>query len=66
MACKILIEPEAELDLAEAFNWYDKQQPGLGEEFLACVDEAFNRIFNCSIIRQFLNGPDDSSLRHCL
>ena len=33
----IRLHPEAELDLAEVFTWYEEQSPGLGGEFL---DEA--------------------------
>ena len=38
------VEPEAEADLAEAYRWYENQRSGLGGEFIACVDAAFNRI----------------------
>lgn len=38
MNLKISIKPRAELDLFEAFNFYDEQFSGLGEEFIRCVD----------------------------
>jgi plasmid stabilization system protein ParE len=38
MAAKLVIAPEAEQDLAEAYAWYERQRTGLGEEFLGCVD----------------------------
>jgi toxin ParE1/3/4 len=38
MAAKLVIAPEAELDLAEAYVWYEKRRVGLGEEFLNSVD----------------------------
>jgi len=47
MAADLIIAPEAELDLAEAYGWYEGQRAGLGEEFLSCVDaciEAFRRM----------------------
>ncbi len=31
MSFSIKIEPEAEQDIQEAINWYNKQQTGLGE-----------------------------------
>ena len=34
---RLLLEPEAEADLEEAFAWYDSQRPGLGSEFFAEV-----------------------------
>jgi|CXWL01.1.fsa_nt_gi plasmid stabilization system protein ParE len=44
MACELIIEPEAELDLEQAVDWYNEQRPGLGREFLECVEEVFDRI----------------------
>jgi plasmid stabilization system protein ParE len=38
MAAELVIAPEAELDIAEAFAWYEDRRLGLGEEFLSCVD----------------------------
>ena len=34
----MLLAPEAEEDLAEAYGWYERRRVGLGEEFLSCVD----------------------------
>ena len=31
-------------ELDEAYNWYENQQSGLGEEFLDCIDEKLNAI----------------------
>lgn len=38
MAAELIIAPEAEQDLAEAYGWYEDRRVGLGEEFLSCVD----------------------------
>jgi hypothetical protein len=38
MAAELILAPEAELDLAEAYDWYELRRIGLGEEFLGCVD----------------------------
>ena len=38
MAAELIFAPEAELDLAEAYNWYEKRRAGLGEEFLSSDD----------------------------
>lgn len=38
MAAELVVAPEAERDLAEAYAWYEDQRVGLGEEFLGCVD----------------------------
>ena len=44
MSLAFVIRPEAESDLAGAKDWYDQHRPGLGDEFLLCVEEAFERI----------------------
>ena len=31
-------------DLATVYRWYEEQRPGLGEEFVASVDAAFDAI----------------------
>lgn len=36
--CKIIIRPEAEKDLTEAFIWYEDKRRGLGFDFLLQVD----------------------------
>jgi len=39
MSCRLIIRPEAEADLAEAFDWYEERRPGLGHEFLEGITE---------------------------
>ena len=36
----LLIRPEAELDIRDAYAWYEKQMPGLGDNYLMHVDAA--------------------------
>jgi plasmid stabilization system protein ParE len=38
MAAKLVIAPETEEDLDEAYAWYERQRVGLGEDFLSRVD----------------------------
>jgi toxin ParE1/3/4 len=40
----IIIRPEAENDLFEAFHWYEERNPGLGVEFLECIESTFDLI----------------------
>jgi plasmid stabilization system protein ParE len=40
----LVINPEAEADLAEAQDWYDQRSPGLGDVFLHSAEAAFDRI----------------------
>jgi len=36
----VVIRPEAEAELQEAFDWYESRRVGLGEAFLSCVEAA--------------------------
>lgn len=38
VTASIIVQPEAEADLAEAFDWYERRRPGMGHDFLAEVD----------------------------
>jgi plasmid stabilization system protein ParE len=49
MAAELIVAPEAEQDVADAYGWYEGRRPGLGEEFLSCVD---------ACIQAILRAPD--------
>ncbi len=38
MSRRLIVRPEAEAELREAYLWYEEQRPGLGEDLLLCVD----------------------------
>lgn len=44
MPAELGITLEAEIDIAEAYSWYQHQRAGLGEEFLSSVDACLERI----------------------
>src|ERR1017187_2833060 len=44
MAVELAIAPEAELDIAEAYLWYEDRRAGLGEEFLSSVEACLESI----------------------
>ncbi len=44
MSVELIIVPEVERDVAEAYAWYESRRPGLGEEFLGCVDACIHAI----------------------
>lgn len=44
MIYSIVIRPEAERDLNEAYRWYEQQLEGLGQEFIICIDAALSVI----------------------
>lgn len=41
----LVFRPEVRDDLSDAYDWYDeRQQAGLGDDFIDCVDNLLNRI----------------------
>jgi len=41
MNYQLLISPEAEFDIQDAFEWYEQSSTGLGSEFVRAVDGCF-------------------------
>ena len=59
MAVDLVFAPEAELDVAGAYAWYEGRRVGLGEEFLSSLDasvEAFEGAQKCA--RSFTRAID--------
>lgn len=46
MTRRLIIRPEAEAEIAEAFAWYEERVSGLGSDFLLCVDAVFHAILH--------------------
>jgi plasmid stabilization system protein ParE len=44
MKYKLIVRPEAEDDLKDAFSWYEDKRTGLGYDFLLQVDAGINFI----------------------
>jgi plasmid stabilization system protein ParE len=44
MTYRLIIRPEAEMELAEAFDWYERGVPGLGTDFLSATDVVIHSI----------------------
>jgi plasmid stabilization system protein ParE len=40
----VIYRPAAEFELQEAHNWYEEREPGLGSEFMRCVDSCIQLI----------------------
>jgi len=40
----LVFRPEVGDDLRDAYDWYESQQAGLGDEFIDCVDDLLNQI----------------------
>lgn len=41
---QVVIRPEAESDVKDAYQWYESRSKGLGKHFLLCVEEALSRV----------------------
>jgi plasmid stabilization system protein ParE len=46
MRYRLIIRPEAEAELAEAFDWYERRAPGLGADLLRAVNTAMDSILS--------------------
>ena len=44
MSHELILRPEAEAELTEAFQWYEARASGLGLEFVRSVDSLLNSI----------------------
>lgn len=44
MGARLIVAPEAALDIAEAYGWYEDRRAGLGEEFLTSVEARLENI----------------------
>lgn len=44
MSLPVILRPEAEADLAEARDWYERKLEGLGARFIAAADKFFEGI----------------------
>jgi toxin ParE1/3/4 len=44
MSRRLIVRTEAEAEMADAFDWYEDRVPGLGSEFLLCVDAVLSAI----------------------
>ena len=44
MSLPVIIRPDAQVDLLNARDWYDRQRPGLGDVFEEAVEAFLDRI----------------------
>lgn len=65
MAARLIIRPEAELDIESSALWYEEQQHGLGNRFVDGFNEVFARIIEHPLqFPQLENGIRRALLRH--
>jgi len=41
---RVVVRPAAAADIEDAYEWYESQQPGLGDEFLAALRTTRDRV----------------------
>jgi len=63
---RLLLEPEAQADLGEAFLWYETQRLGLGSEFLAEVALVLEQIERMPESFAIIRGQTRRALLHRL
>jgi plasmid stabilization system protein ParE len=44
MSLPLVFHPAVHGEIDQAYRWYEQQQPGLGPDFLAALDEVFRRL----------------------
>ena len=44
MTLPVVFHPAVQGELDAAYRWYEQQRPGLGDDFLAAIEEVFKRI----------------------
>lgn len=49
MRRRLVLRPEARLDIREAALWYDDQSPGLGDRFVEDLNALFGRILEAPL-----------------
>lgn len=46
MSYSLQVQSEAVFDIKEAFEWYEEQRQGLGEELLEEIESCFDKLVN--------------------
>ena len=52
MSLPVVLRAAAKAEFDEAFDWYEARRPGLGVDFVARVQEVFDRIANLPLLHQ--------------
>jgi plasmid stabilization system protein ParE len=57
MSYSLTIRPEAELDIQDAFTWYETQSSQLGSEFVRAIDVSLSGIGRNPFAYPFIRKP---------
>lgn len=63
---KVEIAPKAQREATEAAEWYERQEAGLGDGFLAAFDAALERIGENPLGGSILETQDNPEIRRIL
>lgn len=44
MSLPLAFHPDVKDEMDDAYRWYERQKPGLGDDFVAAIEEVFQRI----------------------
>ncbi len=44
MSLPLVFHPDVQPEVDDAYRWYEQQRSGLGDDFLAAVEEVFDRL----------------------
>jgi plasmid stabilization system protein ParE len=61
---RLVFRPEAKSEILDARSWYDDQQPGLGQAFVAEVDRVLAGIVEHPLAYPHVHGETRRSLVH--
>jgi toxin ParE1/3/4 len=56
MTYRIIVRPEAEREIQEAFDWYEERSEGLGAEFLRAADACLSAVQRTPDASQIVHG----------
>ena len=56
MAADLVVTPEAQQDVSDAYGWYEQQQPGSGATFLARIRQRIDEIRRQPLAHQLWRG----------
>jgi plasmid stabilization system protein ParE len=56
IAYRLVAEPRADLDVAATFDWYENEEPALGQDFLNELRAAYDRIADGPLAYQDLRS----------
>ena len=54
---RLVVQPRARADIADAFSWYEAQAPGLGTEFVRALDAVLRRVQRAPELAAPVRGP---------